>query len=390
MTTVLLVVVWLGVAMVGLGSVAVFERSSRSRPRPDRPELAPPRAVWGGGPLHPPSRSVTARALAGFARLVRRRTRVVEHRRGLRRLSRALGCGALVLGLAMLPIAGTWGGAAGPPLLLLDLEDGLVAIVLVLLALAFARSAIGLSERSTWSRIGAARQTSRAIAGTALLVLATMPLAIDAASLRLHDLVLDQQRTLWPVAGLARLFGPDRVAGLDAWTIPAWNLFTQPLTAALFAAAISLWVNSPRADLPGTGGVGVAGLGLDGDSTELYWIRVEARLAEVFAAGLFVTLFLGAGGLPLFDPAGLVDRAAPFLGRGVPEALVTLLYVGVFAGKLVTVIFLASRVSRMSASSRDDRSLRLATRRLLPLAWANLLLVAAITLWLEGLPGVGG
>jgi len=389
MTTAFLVGVWLVVAMVGLASVALFERSGRSRARTDRPELAPPRAVWGGGVLHPPSRAATARALAGFARLVRRRTRVVDHRRGLRRLSRGLGCGALLLGLGLLPIAGTWGGAAGPPLLLLDLEGGLIAILLVLLALAVARIAIGLSERSAWSRMGAARQASRAIAGTALLVLSSMPLAIDAASLRLHDLVLDQQRMLWPVAGLARLFGPDVVARLEAWPVPAWNLFTQPLTAVLFAAAISLWVASPRADVPGAGAVGVAGLGLDGDATELYWLRVEARLASVFAAGLFVTLFLGAGGLPLVDPVTLVERAEPFLGRGLPEALVTLLHVGVFAGKLVAVLYLGARVGRMTATSRDDRSLRLATRRLLPVAWANLLLVAAIALWLEGLPGVG-
>ena len=389
MTIAFLVVAWMTVAIIGLVSLSAFERSGRSRPRLDRPELAPPRAVWGGGPLHPPSRAATARALAGFARLVRRRTRVVDHRRGLRRLSRLLGCGSLVLGLALLPIAGTWGGADGPPLLLLDLDGGLIALLLVLLAMAFARIAIGLSERSAWSRMGAARQASRAIAGTALLVLASMPLAIDAGSLRLHDLVVDQQRTLWPVAGMAKLFGPDVVATLEAWPVPAWHLFTQPLTAVLFAAAITLWISSPRVDVPGAGLVGVAGYGLDGDATEHYWIRVESRLAAVFAAGLFVSLFLGAGSLPLFDPALLVDQAEPFLGRGVPEAMVTLVHVGVFAGKLVFVLFLGTRVARLSAASRDDRSLRLATRRLLPVAWANLLLVAAIALWLEGLPGVG-
>lgn len=388
MTPVFLVLVWLVVAMLGVASLSVFERSSRNRVRLDRPELAPPRKVWGGGPLHPPSRAATARALAGFARLVRRRTRVVDHRPGLRRGSRVLGCSALVLGLAMLPIAGNWGGAPGSALLLLDLEGGLVAVLLVLLAMAFARIALGLSERSAWSRMGAARQTSRAIAGTALLVLAMVPLAIDAGSLRLHDLVVDQQQTLWPVAGFARLFGPEVAAGLEAWPLPAWNLFTQPLTAILFAAAISLWVSSPQADVPGAGLIGITGFGLDADAGELYWIRVESRLAAVFAAGLFVTLFLGSGGLPFLDPTGLVDSAEPFLGRGVPEALVTLLHVSVFAVKLVFVLFVASRVARMAATSRDDRSLRLATRRLLPVAWANLLLVAALALWLEGLLGV--
>ena len=342
MTTAFLVGVWLVIAMVGIASVALFERASRSRARTDRPELAPPRAVWGGGVLHPPSRAATARALSGFARLVRRRTRVVDHRRGLRRLSRGLGCGALLLGLGLLPIAGTWGGAAGPPLLLLDLEGGLIAILLVLLALAVVLLPLVLLARQEVPRV-------------------------DPASV-----------------------APHRLHSCEP-TLAAWALscLQQPLTAILFAAALSLWVASPRADVPGAWAVGVAGLGLDGDATELYWIRVEARLASVFAVGLFVTLFLGAGGLPLVDPVTLVERAEPFLGRGLPEVLVTLLHVGVFAGKLVAVLYLAARVGRMTATGRDDRSLRLATRRLLPVAWANLLLVAAVALWLEGLSGVG-
>ena len=390
MTTVFLVLVWLAVGGIGLVCVARFERDSRLRARPDRRELAPPRAVWGGGPLHPPSRAATARALAGFARLVRRRTRVVDHRRGLRRLSRGLACGALALGLALLPVAGTWGGQGGAPLVLLDLRQGLAFVMLVLFALAFARIAIGLSERSAWSRMGAARQASRAIAGAALFVLAIMPLVIDAASLHIHELVIDQQRVLWPLEALARVFGPEAAAGLEAWPLPAWNLFTQPLTALLFALAVALHVSSPRVDTPGSGAIGVAGLGLDGDTTDLYWIRAEARLATVFAGALFVTLFLGAGGLPFVELSRLVETALPYFGRGLPETVVTLLYIGVFATKLVFVLYLASRVSRLAASSRDDRSLRLTTRRLLPVAWANLLLVAGVTLWLAGETAIRG
>lgn len=390
MTTALLLVVWLSVAFIGLASIAAFERSSRTRARPDRPDLAPPRALWGGDPVRPPSRSVVARAAAGFARLVRGRTFVVDHRRGLLRLSRALGCGALALGLSLLPIAGTWGGAPGEPLVLLDLGEGLAAVLLVLLAVAFARIAVGLSERNAWARIGAARQASRAVAGTALLVLATMPLAIDAASLRIHDIVADQQRVLWPIAGLARLFGPEVVTAFEAWPLPAWNLLAQPLTALLFAAAITLWIASPRADAPGSGLIGAAGFGLDADATDLYWIRVESRLAAVFGAGLFVAFFLGAGGLPLFDATLVVERLVPYVGRSLPEAGVTLLHVAVFAVKLVLVLFLASRAGRFVAASRDDRSLRLATRRLLPVAWANLLLVTAVSLWLDGAARAGG
>lgn len=388
MTTILLGLTWLLISGLGLASLADFERRSRVRARPDRPELAPPRAIWGGGAIHPPARAAVARALAGFARLVRRRAPVVEHRRGLRRLSRGLACGSIAIGLALVPVAGTWGGGEGPPLVLLDQDVGLVLVVLISLALSFARIAIGVAERSTWSRLGAARQASRSLAGTALLVLAMLPLAVDAGSLRLHDLVVAQQRVLWPFEALVRLWGEPQMAWLEAWPLPAWNLFTQPLTALLFASAIALHVGSPRADAPGAGSISVAGLGLDADPTELYWIRVEARFATLFGGALFVALFLGGGGLPLVDPALGVERLTPFVGRAVSQAAFTLLYVGAFGAKLVLILYLASRAARLTAPSRDDRSLRLALRRLLPIAWANLLLVVGVTLWLDG-AGVG-
>ena len=76
------------------------------------------------------------------------------------------------------------------------------------------------------------------------------------------------------------------------------------------------------------------------------------------------------------------------MADAIPPDSTSACHVSVFAVKLVFVLFVASRVARMAATSRDDRSLRLATRRLLPVAWANLLLVAALALWLEGLPGV--
>lgn len=375
------------VASIGLVSLATFERRGRVRVREDRPELAPPRSAWGGGLEYPPARARSARALAGFARLVRSRTGIADHQVLLRAAARVVGSTSLALGLALLPVAGSWGGQSGPPLVVVDLDQGLLALGFVLLMVAFARVAVGLSERSPWSRIGSAQQASRSIAGVALLAIVLAPLAIDSQSLRLHDIVLDQQRALEPFGWITTRIAADWAIPLSRFTLPAWNVFAQPLTALLFLPAIALWTTSPRVDDPTTGAIDVAGLGLDADPSDLYWTRVDARLSNVLAGGLFVTLFLGAGGLPFFDVDRFLGALAPFVGQGLPELLVTAIYVGSFAIKLVLVLAISQRLGRAAAGARDDRALRLATRRLMPVAWANLLLIAGLALFFDRLAG---
>ncbi len=383
-----LTIVWMSVVSGVLAACAILERRARLVPRPDRPELSPPRANWGGNPAPPPAHAMTARALAGFARIVRRKSVVSDHRPGLRLLGRLGACVSLLVGLAMVPFAGTWGGGlTDPPILLLDLHHGLAAIGFLLLLASFSRIAVGLSERNAWSRIGSARQASRSIAALALMTLVLAPLAIGSGSLRLHDIVSDQQLPIGPVAwGVAALEG-EFGHTLRAWPIPAWNVLAQPLTAILFIPAMALLLGSPRVDDPTTGSIGAAGLGLDADPIDVYWSRIDARLSLVFATTLFVCLFLGAGSIPFFDAPRLVARLAPYVGDTLPTLLVTGLQVGSFLAKSILVLAASSRLKRVIAVSRVDRALRLTTRRLLPLAWANLLLVAASTLWLAGFAG---
>ncbi len=383
MSAFILAAVWLAVTLVGVATLSSLERRGRLATRFARPVLVPPRAVWGGGPMHPPSRALTARLLAGGARIVRQRTRVADHRLVLRGAARAAGLVSLGTGLAMLPIVSTWGGQMGPVLVPLDLEHGLAAIVLVLGFQAFARTTQGLSERSPWSRMGAARQSSRAIASVALLAIVLAPIALDAGSLRLHALVVDQSRPLEALLHLATTLAPESAATLERVAPPAWNLFVQPITALLFLPALALWIASPRVDDPATGAIDVVGAGLDADPIDLYWTRFDARLSAVFGAGLFVTLFLGAGHVPFFEPLTLAARLQPYYGEAVPALLVTLIGLSSFVAKLAVVLALTNRLARSAARARDDRNLQLVIRRLMPLAWANLLLVAGVTLWIE-------
>jgi NADH:ubiquinone oxidoreductase subunit H len=388
MTGVVLAFVWCGAVFMALMASAVFERRARVFPRPDRHELIPPREFWGGDPRIAPVSSLLVRGLADFARMARSESRVEDHRPGLKALGQFGSALSLATGLAMIPFAGTWGGGAGGDALVpLDLSQGLVAFGLLFLITGFCRVALALSERSTWSRIAGARQASRSMAGLALLTLVLAPIAVDSGSLRLHEIVVDQQRPLAVVDWLLALIDADFAQELRGWPWPAWNLFSQPLTALLFIPAISLLLGSPRADDPATGSVAIAGLGLDADPVDLYWMKLETRLATVLGAALFVTLFLGAGSIPFVDSSALVPLLSPFVGEGLPTILLAAVHAGAFLMKWLLILGIAARMKRVAASARDDRALRLATRRLLPLAWANLLLVTAVALWFDAQQG---
>jgi NADH:ubiquinone oxidoreductase subunit H len=116
-------------------------------------------------------------------------------------------------------------------------------------------------------------------------------------------------------------------------------------------------------------------------------MKLETRLATVLGAALFVTLFLGAGSIPFVDSSALVPLLSPFVGEGLPTILLAAVHVGAFLMKWLLILGIAARMKRVAASARDDRALRLATRRLLPLAWANLLLVTAVALWFDAQQG---
>jgi len=383
-----LAVAWFAVISLALVGAAAIERRHRVPPLHDRPELAPRRALWGGGLLVPPSHSMLVRSLASGARIVRARTRVADRREGLRFAARAVACIALASALSLVPFAGSVGGkAGGAPLVVVDLEHGLAAIVLVVLLAALAQVAGGLAEGNVFARLACVRIAGRVLglAGTLAIVLA--PLALASGSLRLHAIVLDQQGGAAPLALVSALLGEGATLPLgslvEARFWPAWHVFRQPLTALLFIPVFGLLSRRPLALDPLGGGVRLSAFGHDDDPGALYFARIEERLALVLFAALFVALFLGAGAIPFVPTAAVVAPLVPFFGEGLPAIAAGAIEMSVFLAKLVLVLALVARSARSMAALREDQWIRLATRRLLPLAWANLLLVFAATQLLD-------
>jgi NADH:ubiquinone oxidoreductase subunit H len=386
MISLLLAVTWFGVIALALCGAAALERASRLVSVARRPDLELSRREWGGELDRAPASYAASRALASVARLVRPGTQVAESSQPLRWVSRLVGLLATASALSLVPFASTWGASAeGRRLVVVDLEYGLGLLVFLTLLSGLAQAASGLAERNVWARLAAVRVEGQSLVGVALLLLVLAPLVLETGSLRLHDMLLVQQGSYSPLAFLVRLFSQ---LGLNldllaAIRLPNWFAFSQPLTALLIVPTLSLLFQRDLLGDAMAGTTGISGFGIDSDPSDLYWARLEARLSMVLAAALFVALFLGAGGLPFFDLSGIVLRLAPFFGEVVPCLLLVGFEVAVFAAKLIGVLFLATLLRRSTASARADQSLRAMTRRLIPLAWANLLLLSALSL-LEG------
>lgn len=372
-----LALLWLGIVALAAGLDAAAERRGRLARVDWRPDLAFPRREWGSDPDRPPAHQAWARWLAGWTRAVRSSPRVGTVSNALRRAGRLGSLGAIATALSLAPFAGTWGGRAeGRALVVLDLEQGLLALLFLLLLAGLSQVAIGLSERRFWSRLGAVRMAVRLLASLAFFGLLLAALVLGTGSLRLADLVAEQRGTFAPLAPLAS--SASWAAGLELLRLPSWMCFRQPLTALLFVPALALLLRRPLARDARAGTVGLAGFGLDDDPRGERAGRHEARLATVLGAALFVALFLGAGAIPHVDSGRVVAGLEPFAGEVVPALAMVVVESSVFLAKMALVLVVAGRLRAAMAAPREDQLLGLTMRRLMPLAWANLLLLAAL------------
>jgi NADH:ubiquinone oxidoreductase subunit H len=383
---------WLALITGAVGVHGWVERRARLARVAHRGDLLPPRRAWGGEPDRPPASWLAARMLATGARVVRSQTRVLGRSPSLRQLSRLASLLALASAFALLPFAGTWGGAPDArALVVLDLDSGLLALAFLVFLFSLAQVLLGLSDRSEWSRLASVRVAGRGLVGLALLVLVLAALAIETGSLRIHDLVLAQRESFAPALWLARLavglgLAPEVSESLErlgALQLPGWLILRQPFTTILFVPAAAMCLRGAPALDTRVGTFGVTGVGLDDDPLEQQHDRLHARLAGVLGAALFVVFFLGAGSIPWLESERVVTALEPFVGPVIPSLGMVLAESGVFFAKLVLVVALAARIRAASAALRGDQWMQETLRRLVPLAWANLLLLAA--LWQLGI-----
>ena len=267
-------------------------------------------------------------------------------------LAPALSLGCSVLCLAALPY-GDAAVAAGRSWSLQPLPMS-AGVVFVLAALSVGVHGVvmaGWSSASAYSLLGGLRGASQMISyEVAMLSILAGPLFLY-GSLDLSEAVRWQARALW------------------GW-LPAWGIFLQPLAFLLFLTAGAAETKRIPFDLP-EGEAEIVGYFTEYSGMKFAMFMTNDFIETIVLAGLATALFLGGWHLP-------------GLGRlGLPQSVFALAGVGVFAAKMLAMIWLLMQVRWTLPRFRYDQLLSLGWKNLLPLSLANFAATAWIVWWVQ-------
>ena len=152
-----------------------------------------------------------------------------------------------------------------------------------------------------------------------------------------------------------------------------WLIFKQPLSFALFVAALFAETNRLPFDLPESEQELAGGYNVEYSSMKFAMFFMGEYAALIVASALLVTLFLGGWTLPI---AGL-DKPAVSLAAGV-------IHIGIFLTKVLVVEFMIMWVRWMWPRFRYDQLMDLGWRRFIPLGLVNILVTALVLALIRG------
>ncbi|MDH3745790.1 MAG: NADH-quinone oxidoreductase subunit NuoH [Acidobacteriota bacterium] len=238
---------------------------------------------------------------------------------------------------------------AGRPVSLLVSEAETGALLLLALASLGVYSLVmaGYSANNKYSLMGAVRASAQMISYELALALSVVAALVPVGSLRLDHVVSYQQGTWWGF-------------------LPHWNLFPQFIGFLVFLIASFAETNRLPFDLPEAESELVAGYHTEYSSMKFSLFFMGEYMSMATLSILASTLFLGGWHLPGLD----------YSGWWVTAATTGLL---VLMAKAALFLLLFVWVRWTFPRFRFDQLLRLGWKVLLPLAIANLVLVAALT-----------
>ena len=170
-------------------------------------------------------------------------------------------------------------------------------------------------------------------------------------SVRLSDMVASQGELLWGI-------------------VPKWGVVLQPLGFFLFLVAVYAEANRTPFDLPEGESEIVAGFHTEYGSFKFSIFFMAEYVHMVVGSALIATLFFGGWQFPYLADSGFLLPGG--ISLGLPGALVLLLRIGAFVGKLFFFAWLFIWVRWTIPRFRYDQVMRLGWKVLLPLSLANI------------------
>ena len=196
----------------------------------------------------------------------------------------------------------------------------------------------GWSSNNKYSLLGGLRSSAQLISYELAMGLAVVSIILLAGSLRLNDIITDQQGSFF-----------------------SWNIFRQPLAFLIFLIAVYAETNRLPFDLSEAEQELVGGYHTEYSSMKFAMFFMAEYANMITAAALTVTLFFGGWDVPLLDEASL----------GLFGALLSVLS---FILKMTFFLFLFIWVRWTFPRFRYDQLMRLGWKVMLPLALFNIFL----------------
>ena len=264
---------------------------------------------------------------------------------------------------------GAYVDAAGQlvPLILADVDVGLLAVFAVSSLGVYALILAGWASNSKYPFLGGVRASAQLISYELSMTLSILPVFLwvnapgGSGTLSLFAVVQAQS-------------GP-----WHAWS-GLWFIFTMPVAALIFLVSLFAETNRLPFDMAEGEAVLVGGFHTEYGSLKWGLFFVAEYSHMLIGSGVFVLLFLGGWNplpwLPLATFAG-------WLGLAGNPLVVGALSIVIFLSKVLFFVFLFMWVRWTVPRFRYDQVMKLGWQKLLPLAIGNLIFYALVIAWVQ-------
>jgi len=228
----------------------------------------------------------------------------------------------------------------------------------------------GWASNNKYSFLGGLRATANMISYEIPLGLAVLCIVLLFGTLNLEELVNKQAHYWW------------------GW-LPAWNIFSQPLTFVMFLICIHAEANRAPFDMAEAEQELVGGYHTEYSAMRFALFFLAEYAGMITTSVVCVALFFGGWHLPWIEwawPAlrGNVDANHPEITTSLLACIVR---AGVFFGKSLVVIFIFMWTRWSLPRFRFDQLMQLAWRGLIPISLALLIVTAIVVYFFGGAPG---
>jgi NADH-quinone oxidoreductase subunit H len=243
-----------------------------------------------------------------------------------------------------------------------DLDVGLLYVVAMVAMGVYGVVLAGWASNNRWALLGSIRGSAQMISYEVALGLALVSMVLTYGTLDLQDMVRTQ-------------------GGLIFGFLPAWGIFYQPVAAVIvFVSGMAESKRTPF-DLPEAESELISGYFTEYSGGKQATFMLADFAEVVVVAGLVTTLFLGGWQVPYLSKDGL---DVPGLGViAVAPWIVTVLQLGAFTFKVAFCAWVQWLIKWTVPRFRYDQLMNLGWKGMIPAALVNLLLTAAMVLWLE-------